>query len=100
MNLVLNPHPYTRDVMFCIMVIVYSEKFKHNWIHVKQKLKDCDKAIEFIKSYHGTPMDWQLEMTSKIREAKWFTYAEIKSTNKQCAYLYCWLKYFFNKGLK
>ena len=67
---------------------------------VKQKLKDCDKAIDFIKSYHGTPMDWQLEMTSKIREARWFNYAEIKTTNKQCAYLYCWLKYFFEKGLK
>lgn len=32
--------------------------------------------------YHGTPIDWQLEMTKKIREAKWFNYADIKTVSK------------------
>lgn len=82
MNLILNPHQYTREVMFCMMVIVFGERFKNNWIHVKQKLKDCERVIEFFKIYHGTPTAWQLEMTKKIRTAKWFTYQEIRSVNK------------------
>ena len=53
-----------------------------------------------FKEYHGCPMDWELEMTKSVREAKWFNYYDIKSINKQCALICVWLNYFFAKGLK
>ena len=44
-----------------------------------------------FKVYHGTPTDWQLEMTKPVREAKWFNYFDIKTVNKQAAYICVWL---------
>lgn len=58
------------------------EKFKNNWVHVKQSLKDPEYVIKMFNIYHRTPNDWQLEMTKPVREAKWFNYYDIKSVNK------------------
>ena len=68
--------------MHCMQIIVYHQKFKNNWVHVKQSLKDCDHIVKMFKEYHGCPMDWELEMTKSVREAKWFNYYDVKSVNK------------------
>jgi hypothetical protein len=51
-----------------------------------------------FNNYHGTPFDWQLEMTKVVRTAKWFNFADVFSVNKQAGYICAWLLYFFKKG--